>query len=231
MNSRHRIQISASILSADFSRLGEQIAEAEAAGVDSIHIDVMDGRFVPNITVGPLVVAAVRRITRLPLPTHLMIVEPERYIDEFAAAGADSILVHQETCPHLHRTIQQIKARGIKAGVVLNPATPTILIEEVLNDLDSILVMTVNPGFGGQSFIPNMLAKIRRVRQLLEEKDSHAELAVDGGINLNTIPSVVASGATVLAMGSALFSASGGLSQAVAEVRRSIESLPEVFNK
>jgi len=229
MKSRLQVKIAASILAADFTRLGEQLKEAEAGGVDSVHIDVMDGRFVPNITVGPLVVKAVRRATALPLLTHLMIVEPERYLSDFAAAGTDSIVVHQETCPHLHRTIQQIKSLGKKAGVAINPATPAAHLEEIVEYVDAILVMTVNPGFGGQVFIDSMLGKIRQIRHMLDERGLAAELPVDGGINAQTAPLVVAAGATVLAAGTAVFGASGNVAEAISRLRRSIEHIPEVF--
>ena len=192
------IKIAPSILSADFARLGDQVKAAEAAGVDYIHVDVMDGHFVPNITIGPLVVKALRPITRLPLDVHLMIEQPERYLADFAAAGADILTVHVETCPHLHRTIQQIKELGVRAGVTLNPATPLNTLEEILPDVDLVLIMSVNPGFGGQSYIPASSAKIARLRAMLDAIDSPADLEVDGGVNVETITEVVAAGATVL---------------------------------
>jgi len=229
VKSEFQVKIAASILSADLTRLGEQVREAEAGGADCIHVDVMDGRFVPNITFGPLVVSAVRRVTALPLPVHLMIVEPERYIPEFAAAGADLILVHQETCPHLHRTIQQIKSLGVKAGVVINPATPATHLEEVLEYVDSVLVMTVNPGFGGQEFIEGMLRKIRQVRRLLDERGLVADLEVDGGIDTRTAPLVVAAGATVLVAGQAVFGTDEGVAEAISRIRESLGYLPRVF--
>jgi len=222
MKSKPRVQIAASILSADFARLGEQVKEAELAGADSIHVDVMDGRFVPNITVGPLVVRALRRVTALPLPTHLMIVEPERYIADFVTAGSDSILVHQETCPHLHRTVQQIKDLGTRAGVVINPATPVALLEDIVADVDAVLVMTVNPGFGGQEFIRSTLGKIRQVRRMLDERDSAAALLVDGGIDERTAPLVVEAGATVLVAGQAIFGTQGSVAAAISRLRQSI---------
>lgn len=222
MKSKPPVKIAASILSADFSRLGEQVKEAEAAGVDYIHVDVMDGRFVPNITVGPLVVRALRRVTTLPLPTHLMIVEPERYIDEFVSAGSDWILVHYETCPHLHRTIQQIKTGGAKAGVVINPATPVVCLADIVEDVDSVLVMTVNPGFGGQEFIHGTLRKIRQARQMLDELESGAALQVDGGIDHHTAPFAVDAGATVLVAGQAVFGTKERVATAVSRLRQSI---------
>ena len=216
------VQILPSVLSADFRRLGEQVAEVERAGADRIHIDVMDGRFVPNITVGPLVVEAIRHGTTLPLDVHLMIVEPERYLDDFAAAGADIILVHQEACPHLHRTIERIKNLGKQAGVVLNPATPSATLEEVLPAVDQILLMSVNPGFGGQRFIAASIDKIRRLRDLLDERGSSAAIEVDGGIDSTTAPQVAAAGATLLVAGSAIFNAPGGPAEGVRRLRASL---------
>lgn len=216
------VQILPSVLSADFRRLGEQVAEVERAGADRIHIDVMDGRFVPNITVGPLVVEAIRHGTNLPLDVHLMIVEPERYLDDFAAAGADIILVHQEACPHLHRTIERIENLGKQAGVVLNPATPLATLEEVLPAVDQILLMSVNPGFGGQRFIAASIDKIRRLRELLDERGSSAAIEVDGGIDSTTAPQVAAAGATLLVAGSAIFNAPGGPAEGVRRLRASL---------
>ena len=218
------VQILPSILSADFRRLGQQIEEVEQAGADAIHVDVMDGRFVPNITIGPLVVEAVRKSTTLPLDVHLMIVEPERYLADFAHAGADIILVHQETCPHLHRTIEQIKQLGKKAGVVLNPSTPLSTLEEILPLLDQILIMSVNPGFGGQSFIESSVDKVLRLRRLLHDCESHAAIEIDGGIDIKTAPRVVTAGATMLVAGSAVFRAPGGAGEGVRRLRASLQS-------
>lgn len=202
------VKIAPSILSADFTRLGEQIAEAEAGGADWIHVDVMDGRFVPNITIGPLIAAAARRATRLPVDVHLMIQEPERYVDAFADAGADYITVHVEASPHLHRIVQQIRERGVKAGVTLNPATPIESISEILPYIDLVLVMSVNPGFGGQSYIPTSTARIARIRRMLDERGLDAvELQVDGGVAPATIAEVVGAGASVVVAGSAVYNA------------------------
>lgn len=199
------MKIAPSILSADFARLGEEVSAVSDAGADYIHVDVMDGRFVPNITIGPLVVKAVRSVTTLPLDVHLMIVEPERYIEDFAVSGADIIVVHAEACTHLHRVIQQIKACGKRAGVSLNPATPLNALEYVLSDLDLVLLMSVNPGFGGQSFINGVLPKISQLRRMLDSIGSHAELEVDGGINRSNIRAVAEAGADVFVAGSAVF--------------------------
>jgi len=216
------IKIAPSILSADFSRLGQQVAEVEAAGADYIHVDVMDGHFVPNITIGPVVVEAVRRATRLPLDVHLMIESPDRYVADFCAAGADNLTVHVETCPHLHRTVRQIKELGCRAGVTLNPSTPVVSLEEILPYVDLVLVMTVNPGFGGQVFIENMLPKIRRVRAMLDELGSQAELEVDGGIGPETAPWVVQAGAEVLVVGAAIFGSAGGIGEAIKGIRNAV---------
>ncbi|MAS36217.1 MAG: ribulose-phosphate 3-epimerase [Anaerolineaceae bacterium] len=200
------VRIAPSILAADFTRLGEQVAEAEASGGDLIHIDVMDGRFVPNITMGPLVVEAARRSTSLPLDVHLMIVEPERYIADFADAGADRITVHIEASPNLHRTLQSIHAAGCAAGVALNPHTPAASLSEIMHMVDVILVMTVNPGFGGQSFLAEILPKIRQLRTMIVDSGRQIDLGVDGGIDTTTVQQVVAAGADVLVAGSSIFS-------------------------
>jgi len=215
-------RIAASILSADFSRLAEQIAASEAGGADWIHVDVMDGHFVPNITVGPLVVAAARRATKLPLDVHLMIENPDRYLSQFVTAGADWLTVHQEACPHLHRTVQQIRELGARPGVALNPATPVETLIDILPFVDLVLVMTVNPGFGGQSFIPDSLSKVNRLaRRLAEGRLAGIEIEVDGGIDPDTAPAAVAAGATVLVAGSAVFS-HGSIPDNVRALRRSL---------
>ncbi|MCS6994703.1 MAG: ribulose-phosphate 3-epimerase [Anaerolineales bacterium] len=194
-----------SILSADFTRLGEEIRAAEEAGADWIHLDVMDGHFVPNMTIGPLVVEACRRATRLPLDVHLMIEQPERYLEAFARAGADRLTVHVETCPHLHRTLQQIRALGVRPGVTLNPGTPAVLLKEVLPLADLVLVMTVNPGFGAQSFLPETLPKIAEIRRMLAAIQSSAWLEVDGGVAEATLPQLIAAGANAFVAGNAVF--------------------------
>ena len=222
MPTNRKIQLSPSILSADFARLGEQVREAEQAGADRIQIDVMDGHFVPNITVGPLVVEALRPHTSLILEAHLMIERPELYIPQFAKAGADYIIVHVETCPHLHRTVQQIHGEGKKASVTLNPATPLAAIEEILEYADMILVMTVNPGFGGQEFIYSMLPKIQRLRAMLDERGLDCDIEVDGGIHEETAPLVVEAGANILVAGSAVFDAPDGVAGAMERLRASV---------
>ena len=216
------VQILPSILSADFRCLGQQIAEVEQAGADRIHVDVMDGRFVPNITIGPLIVEAARKSTSLPLDVHLMIVEPERYLADFASAGADIILVHQEACPHLHRTVEQIKQLDKQAGVVLNPSTSVASLEEVIDMLDQVLIMSVNPGFGGQRFIGSSTQKVRRLQRLLQERGAQAAIEIDGGIDPTTAPAVVAAGASLLVAGSAVFGAPGGPGEGVRRLRASL---------
>jgi ribulose-phosphate 3-epimerase len=221
------IRIAPSILSADFSRLGMQVRDVEAAGVDRVQIDVMDGRFVPNITFGAKVVADLRPLTRLVLEAHLMVDRPEDFIDEFARAGADTIIVHQESTPHLHRAIQQIRSLGKKPGVALNPSTPATAISEVLGNVDLILVMTVNPGFGGQDFIPETLPKIRQVRTMVRERNQQAEVEVDGGINEATARMVVEAGANVLVAGSAVYGAKEGIAAAIANLLNAAGPEPE----
>ncbi len=203
-----RVQIAASILAADFTRLGEQIAAAERGGAAAIHVDVMDGRFVPPITMGPVVVAAVRRATRLPIDVHLMVVEPDRHLDDCVRAGATSITVHVEAATHLHRIIEHIKDLGARAGVALNPATPAGSIEPVLGDLDIVLVMSVNPGYAGQRFIPSVLPKIQQLRSWITDRDLSLDVGVDGGITTETLPLAAAAGANVFIAASAIFSGS-----------------------
>lgn len=197
--------ISPSILSADFARLAEAVQMVEAAGADWIHVDVMDGHFVPNLTVGPPMVEALRKVTSLPLDVHLMMTNPDDFIPEFVDAGADLLTVHVEACPHLHRTVQSIKERQVKAGVSLNPATSVTTLEEILGEVDLVLVMSVNPGFGGQQFISSSLDKIRRIRTMMNNSRSSAHLEVDGGINPTNVASVIQAGANVLVAGSAIF--------------------------
>jgi len=201
-------KIAPSILSADFSRLGEEIKAVEAAGADYIHVDVMDGHFVPNITIGSPVVAAIRKVTKLPLDVHLMISEPDRYIADFAKAGSDIITVHAEACIHLHRTIGYIKELGIRAGVSLNPSTPLSVIEQILEDVDMVLLMTVNPGFGGQKFIKTMLPKIAEMRRIINDRGLKVELEVDGGVTLDNIYDISRAGADSFVAGSAVFGSS-----------------------
>jgi ribulose-phosphate 3-epimerase len=215
----HAIKLAPSILAADFARLGDQVREAERAGADRIHVDVMDGHFVPNITIGPPVVKSLRPITRLPLECHLMIEQPDLFLDAFAEAGADSILVHQEGAINLHRTVQHIKKLGKRAGVVINPATPASVLDEILPDVDLVLVMTVNPGFGGQEFIATTLPKIRRVREMIDRVKPACELEVDGGIDATTAPQAVKAGARVLVAGSAIFHAKEGVAAAMNRLR------------
>ena len=199
------VRLAPSILSADFAALGRDVEAVVRGGADLIHVDVMDGHFVPNLTVGPAVVRAVRRVSEVPLDVHLMITDPDRYIDAFAKAGAAMISVHVEVLPHLHRTLAAIRALGVKAGVVLNPSTPVVAIEEVAGDVDFVLVMSVNPGFGGQTFIPHSVAKIRAVRALLDRMGNAAPVEVDGGVDLTTVADVVAAGAEILVAGHAVF--------------------------
>ena len=217
------LKIVPSILSADFARLGEQVAEAESGGADLIQCDVMDGRFVPNLTFGPLVVEATRRSTRLPIEAHLMIVEPERSVAEYARAGADTIIVHAEASPHLHRTLQQIHDLGKRAGAAVNPSTPLAAVEEVIGVLDLLLVMTVNPGSGGQTLIERTLDKVARARQMLDAAGSPADLEVDGGIDAQNAGRAAAAGANFLVAGSAIFGAPEGIGAAIARIRRAAE--------
>jgi len=213
------IKLAPSILSADFARLGEQVAEAARAGADYIHVDVMDGHFVPNITIGAPVVAAIRPVTSLPLDVHLMIEHPERYISEFVHAGADIITVHVEASPHLQSTIELIKKLGAKAGVSLNPPTPIGAAEEFLPHVDLVLIMSVNPGFGGQSFIPATLLRIAKMRKILDDRGLSVELEVDGGINADNAPDIVKAGANVLVAGNSIFRAEDGISRALQRLR------------
>ncbi|TRZ35696.1 ribulose-phosphate 3-epimerase [Niallia circulans] len=199
------VKIAPSILSADFAKLGEEIKDVERGGADYIHVDVMDGHFVPNITIGPLIVSAIRPITTLPLDVHLMIENPDQYIPAFAKAGADIITVHAEACPHLHRTLQLIKEHGVKPGVVLNPSTPVEMIKHVIEDVEMVLLMTVNPGFGGQAFIPSVLPKITEVRKLADQFNPGLEIEVDGGVNEQTAMLCKEAGANVLVAGSFIY--------------------------
>ncbi len=200
------VLIAPSILSADFARLAEEITAVEEAGADLLHVDVMDGHFVPNLTVGPPIVESLKKVTKLPLDVHLMITNADAFIPDFVDAGADYLTVHVEACPHLHRTIQSIKERGIKAGVTLNPATPISSLQDILGDVDLVLIMSVNPGFGGQKFIPSVLKKIADARAMLDRINSHALLEVDGGVKVENTQKIVAAGATTLVAGSAIFS-------------------------
>jgi ribulose-phosphate 3-epimerase len=199
------IQIAPSILSADFMRLGEEIHAAEEAGADLLHIDIMDGHFVPNITIGPAVVAAIRRITKLPLDVHLMIEDPDKYLDDFIAAGADCLTVHSEASVHLHRTVQWIREKGIKAGVSINPATPVSQLDSIITDVDLVLIMSVNPGFGGQKFIPATMEKINKAKEMIKAAGSRALIEIDGGVKLDNAKEIADAGADILVMGSAFF--------------------------
>jgi ribulose-phosphate 3-epimerase len=200
-----KVKLAPSILTADFARIGEQVREAQEAGADYIHVDVMDGQFVPNITIGPLVVAALRKATSIPLDVHLMILEPERQVQAFAESGADILTIHAESTRHLNRAVHLVKEAGLRAGVAINPATPSIVLQDILSDLDLALVMSVNPGWGGQAFLPVAIEKLRQVRQMLDTRGLSAELEIDGGVNERTAASVVQAGATVVVAGSAIY--------------------------
>jgi len=219
------IKLAPSILSADFAHLGKQVGEAEEAGADRIHVDVMDGHFVPNISMGAPIVQSLRQVTRLPLETHLMISDPDFFLDEFTEAGSDSFLVHWEGNNNLHRTVQRIKALGKRVGVVINPATPAAVLEEILQDVDQVLVMTVNPGFGHQHFIHTTLPKIRRVHRMIEEIKPGCDLEVDGGIDATTAPLAVDAGANVLVAGSAIFNESDGVVAAMKRLLAAVEQM------
>jgi len=223
----HVVKLAPSILAADFARLGEQVAEAERAGADRIHVDVMDGHFVPNIAIGAPIVQSLRRVTRLPLETHLMISDPDRFLDEFTAAGSTSFLVHWEGNNNLHRTVQRIKALGKHAGVAINPATPASVLEEILPDLDQVLVMTVNPGFGHQHFLVSTLPKLRQVAQMIEQIKPGCELEVDGGVDETTAPMAVAAGANVLVAGTSVFGAEKSVAAAIESLRNSVMQIAQ----
>lgn len=223
MRDLRKIKLAPSILSADFTQLGNQVREADAAGADYIHFDVMDGMFVPNITIGPLVLEAVRRVTKLPLDVHLMIEAPERYFEEFVKAGANVLMVHQEGNAHLHRAVQQIKDLGARAGIVLNPATPLYTLEEILPFIDRILIMSVNPGFGGQSYIETSNDKLRRCRRMVDERGLNIEIEVDGGVKANNIREVAEAGADVVVAGSAVFNDKETVAEAMGRLRTALQ--------
>jgi ribulose-phosphate 3-epimerase len=219
---KYAVKLAPSILAADFARLGEQVAEAELAGADRIHVDVMDGHFVPNLSIGAPIVQSLRRVTRLPLEIHLMVTDPDFFLNEFVEAGSDSFLVHWEGNANLHRTVQRIKALGKPAGVVINPATPAAVLEEILQDVEQVLIMTVDPGFGHQHFVTTTLPKIQRVRQMIDQVKSGCDLEVDGGIDAKTAPLAVAVGANVVVAGTAIFGESEGVAAAMERLRASI---------
>jgi ribulose-phosphate 3-epimerase len=223
-----KIEIAPSLLSADFGRLAEEVRAVEAAGADRIHVDVMDGRYVPNITLGPIVVQAIAKTAKTPLDVHLMIVEPDRYIDDFINAGAETVWVHEEACTHLHRAIQQIRARGKRPGVSLNPHTPIGVLDIILDDLASVLIMTVNPGFGGQAFIPNVVPKIRALADEIARRRLNVDIAVDGGVGAETAATVTAAGANVLIAGNAVFK-TPDYAAAIAAIRASGERGHQTF--
>lgn len=219
-----QVHIAPSVLAADFTQLGREIRDAEAGGADLIHIDIMDGRFVPNITMGPFIVEAIRRVTNLPLDVHLMIAEPERYVQRFAEAGADIISVHIEASPHLYRSIQQVRAAGCKVGVAINPHTPAQALGEVLTQLDIINVMTVNPGFGGQTFIKDMRSKIAELRAMVGDVKADIDIEVDGGINVDTASYATQAGANVLIVGTSIFQNKAGIAAAIQQLRESVKT-------
>jgi ribulose-phosphate 3-epimerase len=219
------IKLAPSILAADMGHLADEVAKVVAAGADRIHVDVMDGHFVPNITFGPAVVRWLKPVTSIPLEVHLMISEPDRYLAAFAEAGANTLIVHQEGAIHLNRTVQEIHRLGLRAGVAINPATPALVLEEILPDLELVLVMTVNPGFGGQEFLAGMLPKVRRVRRMIDEARPGCELEVDGGIEPHTAPMVIEAGARILVTGSAVFGAPGGATAGIGRLNEAISRL------
>jgi ribulose-phosphate 3-epimerase len=223
VSDRGAVRLAPSILAADFARLGQQVTEAEEAGADRIHVDVMDGHFVPNLSMGAAIVQSLRRVTRLPLETHLMISDPDFFLDEFSEAGSDSFLVHWEGNHNLHRTVQRVRALGKRAGVVINPATPAAVLEEIVQDVDLVLVMTVNPGFGHQQFVRTTLPKIAQVRELVERRAGGCDVEVDGGIDAATAPLVVRAGATVLVAGSSVFGDRDGVAAAMKRLRAAVD--------